>query len=192
MKQNRLYLIIPAALALAAVCTSPAYDHYANALTERPTQAELSEQRHEAYEQAKAAGEVGFEWKHGDKSSSLTDGVLTASWSGEVVNRETAGMIALTLDNFDEARFTADELDDTEVRIRVTVAEDDTRVWNGSLRDFAVNGKLADEMRSDQAAYVQGGVAVAFDLRITTAPTAQPYTPMTELPNLDVAVHHLY
>lgn len=192
MKLDRRLIYVPLIVALAVV-PNLAFHNY---LTERYsgplTQAEMFQERHEAYEDAKAAGEVGFDWKHSDKSSSLENGVLTASWSGEVVNRETPGTIIFTLDGFDETEFTPDELDDTEVRIRVVHAQNRTSVWNGSLRDFAANYKLADEMRSDADTYVRGGETVTWDVRITTAPTTQPYTPMTELPNLDVAVHHLY
>lgn len=192
MKHNRQYLAVTAVFALTAVCFFPSFANYEGALHHEPTQAELSEQRHAAYEEAKAAGEVGFDVKHADKSSTVADGVLTALWSGEVVNRETAGQVIFTLDGFDETEFTPDELDDTEVRVRVVHAQNRTSVWNGSLRDFAANYKLADEMRSGFDAYVRGGETVTWDVRITTPPTTQPYTPMTELPNLDVAVHHLY
>lgn len=192
MKRNVLGLIVCAAFVVTASGLS--YGSYAEYASYRdaPTQAEIAQVQYEAYEDAKDAGEVGFDWKHSDSSSSLENGVLTASWSGELVNREVAGKLILTLDGFDTANFTADELDDTEVRIRFASADGETHVWRGSLRDFAIDGDLINEMRKDSGTNMKGGEAVTFDLRVTSAPTAQPYTPMTELPELPVVAHHVY
>ncbi|MDQ1130945.1 hypothetical protein [Microbacterium sp. SORGH_AS_0888] len=192
MKLDRRLIYLPLIVALAVVPNLAFHDYLTERYSGTSTQAEVAQVRHEAYEDAKAAGEVGFDWKHSDSSSSLENGVLTASWSGEVVNRDVPGKLILTLDGFDTANFTADELDDTEVRVRLVFAEGDVRVWRGSLRDFALDGDLINEMRGDSGTYVKGGETVAFNVRVTTAPTVQPYTPMTELPELSVVAHHVY
>lgn len=192
MKRNPYFVIVPAVVALVAGPPIAMHYHYADALAHGSTISVPSEEVLRSYEEARAAGNVGFEWKHGDKSSFLENGVLTASWSGEVVNRDVPGKLILTLDGFDEANFTADELDDTEVRIRFAFTDGDTHVWRGSLRDFAMDGGLINEMGKDSRTIVQAGEAVTFDLRVTSAPTAQPYTPMTELPELSVVAHHVY